>query len=330
MSDSRSKLTLYQEQFRSVRKDKNSNKYPAHTRDAAPHKPLLLLSVLDLFAEGNVKENLIALTPSLCDLFSAYWSRVMPPERRGNIAMPFFHLTGDDFWHLVPQDGSEAVIQSGRRLRSIRKLHDHTQGARLDDALFALLSSEEPRDVLRATLIEAHFTEDVHPALFEQGTVNVESFKYSQELLQRARSDQALHEAAASPEPADPIRDQGFRRAVVDAYDHRCAISGIRILTSDYHTAVDAAHIVPWSVSHNDDPRNGLALSKLCHWTFEEGLITVSSDYVIRLSPELTADYNAPGYLGTLAERPIHLPEEASLQPDPEYLAWHRQQVFRS
>ena len=43
--------------------------------------------------------------------------------------------------------------------------------------------------------------------------------------------------------------------------------------TIDGHTAVDAAHIIPWSISHNDDPRNGLALCKLCHWSFDEGLL---------------------------------------------------------
>ena len=115
----------------------------------------------------------------------------------------------------------------------------------------------------------------------------------------------------------------------MDAYDHRCAVSGIRILTTDRHTAVEAAHIVSWSISQNDDPRNGIALSKLCHWAFEEGLITISSDYVVRLSPELSAAYNAPGYLGTLDERPIHLPNEKDLYPEPAYLAWHQENMFR-
>ena len=72
------------------------------------------------------------------------------------------------------------------------------------------------------------------------------------------------------------MRDQGFRRAVVTAYTHRCAFCGIRMRTIDGHTAVDAAHIIPWSLSHNDDPRNGLALCKLCHWSFDEGLLGVS------------------------------------------------------
>jgi putative restriction endonuclease len=57
------------------------------------------------------------------------------------------------------------------------------------------------------------------------------------------------------------------------AYDHRCALFDIRILTPEGHTAADAAHIVPWSASQNDDPGNGMALCRLCHWTFDEGLL---------------------------------------------------------
>jgi putative restriction endonuclease len=41
------------------------------------------------------------------------------------------------------------------------------------------------------------------------------------------------------------VRDQGFRRAVVTAYLHRCALCGIRVRTLDGRTAVAVAHIVP-------------------------------------------------------------------------------------
>lgn len=231
---------------------------------------------------------------------------------------------------LIPRSGSENIIESGRRLRSIRLLHDHTWGARLDDELFDLLCTETPREVLRTSLINAHFTPEVHKLLIEQSTLNVESFRYSRKLLEQARRERRIEETLPDVDTPDPVRDQGFRRAIVEAYDHRCAVSGIRILTSDRHTAVEAAHIIPWSISYNDDPRNGLALSKLCHWAFEEGLITVSTDYVIQLSPELATSYNTPGYLGTLEERSIHLPKASALRPDPEYLAWHQEEVFRS
>jgi putative restriction endonuclease len=43
-----------------------------------------------------------------------------------------------------------------------------------------------------------------------------------------------------------------------------------------------------------------MALCKLCHWTFDKGLIGVSASYTVLLSPELTAGYNLPGHLITL------------------------------
>ncbi len=41
---------------------------------------------------------------------------------------------------------------------------------------------------------------------------------------------------------------------------------------------VNAAHIMSWAETQNDDPRNGLALSKNAHWMFDEGLWSVGDD----------------------------------------------------
>jgi len=190
--------TLLHKTTDSTRKDKNRSRHPEHTRHSAPHKPLLLLAVADLFAEGSISGNRIPLTPLLQDTFSGYWNCIMPLTWRGDIAMPFYHLTGDNFWHLIPRPGSEKVLESGRRLRSLRLLHDHTKGARLDDDLFSLLCEGEARSVLQASLIKAHFTPEVLESLIEQGTLNVESFRYSRELLEQARSKQHVKEPASS------------------------------------------------------------------------------------------------------------------------------------
>ncbi len=100
--------------------------------------------------------------------------------------------------------------------------------------------------------------------------------------------------------------------------------------TVDGHTAVDAAHIIPWSVSHNDDPRNGLSLCKLCHWSFDEGLLGVSHRYQVIASKALTAYNNIAGHLLTLHERPLVTPVEEALWPDRAALRWHRAQALRS
>jgi putative restriction endonuclease len=164
----------------------------------------------------------------------------------------------------------------------------------------------------------------------KQGIINIESFYYSQKLLEQARTRQTK-ERLEDQDSYDPsARDQGFRRAVVTAYDHRCALCGIRMLTPDGHTVVDAAHIVPWSISHIDDPRNGMALCRLCHWTFDEGLVGVSASYFVITSSQLSAGHNVPGHLLTLDGRGIIGPAEQPLWPDLDALSWHRQQVFRA
>jgi len=318
-------IDKYLHEFSSLRQDRSGD-YPSETLRASPHKPLLLLAVLDRFTESGFSSGKVPLDPALGDLFSDYWRTVMPRDSHPNIALPFYHLSSESFWHLVPAEGSENVIESGRRLRSIRELHDHTDGARLDDDLADLMQDEEAVELLRRTLIETYFDKKVYLGLYEQGRVHEEAFKYSRALLDYSRSNGKTR----LDEPDSPVRDKGFRRAIVDAYGHRCAVSGLRIQTSDGLSAVDAAHIVPWSESYNDDPRNGICLSKLCHWVFEQGLITITEDYTVALSPELTASYNIPGHLATLSRRSIFLPEDEVLYPSAEYIRWHHSNCFRS
>ncbi|MHB8765663.1 MAG: hypothetical protein ACYDA8_15200 [Deferrisomatales bacterium] len=98
-------LAGYARRLTRLRTDVNAAHYPGQPGHRAPHKPLLLLSVMDLIAEGTLTANLVAPTPDLAELFALYWSRVMPPDRRGLLAYPFFHLKSEGFWHLVPVPG---------------------------------------------------------------------------------------------------------------------------------------------------------------------------------------------------------------------------------
>jgi putative restriction endonuclease len=109
----------------------------------------LLLVVLDLFAQGRISSNLIEITPELGELFAGYWSKVMPPERRGNPALPFFHLRSSGFWRLLPQPGQEAALQAVRQVDTLKQLSRLTLGACLDDELYQLLQVPESRNALR-------------------------------------------------------------------------------------------------------------------------------------------------------------------------------------
>ena len=328
-----SPLHYYAERFAKLNTDR-SNPWGEATRGQAPHKAFLLLAVLDQFAEGAIQGNLIELTPELGELFDIYWSMVRPMGRdRGNVVTPFFHLRSEGFWHLQARPGHEGYVENVGTIQSATKLQETVFGAKLDDDLYDLLCVEESREALRRVLLETYFAPEVGARLLAQSYQNLEASRYGEELLQRAKKTLKEEGHATpvhvTPEPAEAVRDQGFRRAIVRAYEHRCAMCGLRIRTADGHTVIDAAHIIPWSESQNDDVRNGLALCRLCHWTFDEGLIAVSDAYRIRLSPQLTANQNAPGHLSTLGGRPFVGPEDRDLWPFVDSLRWHRQEIFR-
>ncbi len=318
----------YVRRFAGLRTDRSRARWPAITRHRAPHKPLLLLAVLDLFAQGSIERNQIELGPALGELFTSYWGRVMPPDQRGNLALPFFHLKSEGFWHLIPLPGKGEVLAGSSQIRSVNRLRETVSGARLEDELYTLLRDETPRHLLRTVLIDTYFATEAQRKLSEQAVVNLEAFRYSQELLARTS---LVGEALRGEGYRTAVRDQGFRRAIVFTYDHRCAFCGIRVLTVDGHTAVDASHIVPWSVSQDDRPTNGMALCRLCHWTFDEGLLGISpQSYEILVSPQLVAARNLPGHLPDVEGRLIVGPAETTLWPDPSSLEWHRRRVFRT
>ena len=101
------------------------------------------------------------------------------------------------------------------------------------------------------------------------------------------------------------------------------------MLTPEGHTVVDTAHIIPWRISHDDDPRNGLALCRLCHWTFDEGMLTVSTDYMVKASARLRAGSNVPAHLAALDGRGMMRPGDRDFWPAAGSLAWHTKEVFR-
>ncbi|CAN5719928.1 HNH endonuclease [soil metagenome] len=119
------------------------------------------------------------------------------------------------------------------------------------------------------------------------------------------------------------IRDANFRRQVCEAYEDRCAVTGLRIMNGGGKSEVQAAHI--WGVGEGgpDVVQNGLALSGTVHWLFDRHLISLTDDYQL-----LVSHNKVPGELRVLFEKQmerIHLPKDRKLWPHPRYLARHRE-----
>ncbi len=80
------------------------------TKRKAPHKPLLLLAVLDLVYRGVITAQFIAVSSDLVELkelFNLYWRRIIPLGQTSSIAFPLSRLDLVPFWELVPQSDSE-------------------------------------------------------------------------------------------------------------------------------------------------------------------------------------------------------------------------------
>ena len=299
--------------------------YLGETLHRAPHKPILLLSVLDLAAQGKLARNFVALSPDLGELFRKCWVRVMPRDRKTTQwAYPFFYLRSECFWQLVPHAGKETDLQAVRNISSFSELQGLVAGARLDDDLYALMCIEDLRSALQVSLIKRYFDESVREALVVQASLNLSTCQYAARLLDSRK----LGESTDAGNGYVAVRSAGFRQAIVTAYDHRCVLCGMRIVTADGRTAAMAAHIIPWSQSHNDDPRNGLCLCRMCHWVFDEGLASISQKYQVRLSSQLRDRTNIAGHILTLNDRPIFPPMERDWDPDIGALEWHAREIF--
>jgi putative restriction endonuclease len=121
---------------------------------------------------------------------------------------------------------------------------------------------------------------------------------------------------------------QFFRQIVLNSYDVRCCISGINV-----PRLLVASHIKPWGKFPTErlNPRNGLCLSTLHDAAFDVGLIALDGNLKVVLSNQLRKFFPQPALEQNFVPfegQPIRLPEKLA-EPDPEFLRFHREEVFQ-
>lgn len=133
------------------------------------------------------------------------------------------------------------------------------------------------------------------------------------------------------------LRTRGFRQAVIEAYDYKCAFCGMKIYSPDALSwEVEAAHIVPHSAKGKDDLLNGLSLCHLHHWAFDTGWFTLREDYVIKVSQRansLPFDFgkiDEYDFIGVFSRKncKILLPKNEAIHPHQNAIQWHRDNIF--
>jgi putative restriction endonuclease len=123
------------------------------------------------------------------------------------------------------------------------------------------------------------------------------------------------------------VRNRLFRRLVLQAYDKRCAITGLKLINGGGRAEVDAAHIRPVEMNGPDILCNGIALSGTAHWMFDRGLIGISDELEILVSRHANDPDSIHGLINKTG-RAI-APSKTSDRPHPHFLQWHRDNCFK-
>ena len=118
----------------------------------APHKALLLLSVIDLIEQGFITDSNIQLSDILEERFKYYASQYVGNNSAYDpkINYPFYHLRSEPFWELVSTTGNPVPAISNYSTNNLKK---HIAYARIETELIQLLKDYNKRALLRAILI---------------------------------------------------------------------------------------------------------------------------------------------------------------------------------
>lgn len=278
--------------------------------ERAPHKPLLLLFALGRVQRGE--KRLAQYGNEVAEDLRKLLRRFGRPRSVLHPEAPFARLRGDDLWEVIADTDLDRI--KGKGGITHRQLVDHAAAGGFGESDQRMLLAD-PQLVEQAVqrLLGKHFPPSWH-----------DSIRDAVGLMRPV--DQGFQSKAPT------TRDPGFRHAVLRAYERRCVVCGFDVRLDDELLGLEAAHIRWHSHGGPDQVRNGLALCILHHRTLDRGAIGLersTKGYRLVVSDELNGQSPAFRQLLGCHGKPIRNPQRARQRPEPDFVDWHRKQVFR-
>ena len=273
----------------------------------APHKPLLTLLLLARAQRGE--SNQVAfeeIDQPLAGLLREFG----PPTRSQRPEYPFWYLQSDGFWHVHDRGFYEQPSQSRKgKSQPTRKafLHHHARG---EVPPFMWKQLEKESGLIERTaccILDQFWPDSLHAPILEAVGLSL------------TESEQATRKK----------RDPKFRPRVLRAYERMCAVCGYDARLGDSLFGLEAAHIKWHQYSGPDTVANGLALCSLHHKAFDLGAMGLAPDYRILISRDVVGHETARRTIVDFHGRPLRPPQTTSELPAPQFITWHRKNVFR-
>jgi len=267
--------------------------------ERAPHKPLLLLLSLARIQQNQASRvSFREIEAPLRQLLIDFG----PKRQTYHPELPFWHLQSDGLWQ-VEADGALEKRGDTNSPRKTELLEKNAFGQLLPAIESTLRDDPALVQDLAQELLHAHFPESLHPAILS-----------------------ALGLSAETPAKRTP-RDPAFRREVIRAYEHSCAICGYDLKLGGSDLGLEAAHIRWHQAQGPDVVQNGLALCTTHHLALDRGAIGLTEDRTVLVSADVYG--NMKELLVAFVGKALRKPVSDHLRADVEHIRWHAREVFR-
>lgn len=267
-------------------------------RHERPHKPVMLLCALDLIEEGEALPSHIEWSSNLRERFFAKFAIVCGANDEPTPENPFYFLNNDGFWHALRLEQTREQLLGRKPL--VRECDRSTVFARFSPEWQQLAANPQCRAILRDAIISRYFP------------MHREALLEGRQVIDPANQELGI------------LRNASFRRALLEIYDYQCCACGLRVRIPEIgFTLVDAAHLVPFSVSRDDRPKNGLCLCKNHHWAMDQRLIAPSPEFRWQVSRRLDGRRSQGEFdLLALSGKSLLLPGDEAYRPSRDGLEW--------
>ena len=123
------------------------------------------------------------------------------------------------------------------------------------------------------------------------------------------------------------VNQSFFRKTILASYNNTCCITGLQ-----QPEFLIAGHIKPWSIDEKNrlNPQNGISINALHDKAFETGLMTITTDFKIKISTILFKQKKSKSiedYFLKYDNQDIILPSR--FMPDVEFLRYHNDVRFK-
>lgn len=293
----------------------------------APHKPVLLISIIELIERGLVLENKILINADLVGTFKENWQLLVNTLNQADFTQPFYYLQSDKaegkpFWFLIPQPG----CQINGYIKSVNTLAAAVAYGCFTDELYLLLNNPVSRHIIKSTLLATYFPSSQQNL---QGEAKEDGYLHQLEDYIMNESEILYKTIKIDTEEDVFIRGGLFKKLIPKAYASTCSFTGMKLSSIYGHNLIDACHIIPFSLTHDDRINNGIALCPNMHRAFDRGLLSIDENYRLLVSSGIIEESQNAYSISKLEGKPIYLPHGKQYCPAQENLEWHRENVFK-